>query len=125
MRTTSSSTSSSDAMEPPDIAQNRSWRRFAAAFAWTAAGLLGGYLALATLVDPYDSGRSRLLSAGGVRPPGPRTAPASRGRGPAFTGAIIGNSHIQLVEPGRLGALTGIPFVQLSVPATGPGEQFL
>ena len=112
-------------MEPPDIAQHRSWRRFAAAFAWTAAGLLGGYLALATLVDPYDSGRSRLLSAGGVRPQGPRTAAASRGRDPAFTGAIIGNSHIQLVEPSRLGALTGIPFVQLSVPATGPGEQFL
>ena len=60
-----------------------------------------------------------------MRPQGPRTAAASRGRDPAFTGAIIGNSHIQLVEPGRLGALTGIPFVQLSVPATGPGEHFL
>ncbi|TXM60950.1 hypothetical protein FV229_23800, partial [Methylobacterium sp. WL120] len=30
-----------------------------------------------------------------------------------------------LVEHARLAAATGIPFVQLSVPATGPGEQLL
>lgn len=112
-------------MEPAPIARTRSWRGFAIVFAAAAAGLVAGYLALAVVVDPYDSGRSLLLSAGGVRPQGPRTAAASRGRNPSFTGAIIGNSHIQLVEPARLGVLTGIPFVQLSVPATGPGEQLL
>ncbi|WP_336486520.1 hypothetical protein [Methylobacterium nigriterrae] len=112
-------------MEDAPTASARAWRRFAAGFAATASGLLAGYLALAVIVDPYDSGRSSLLSAGAVRPQGPRTAAASRGRDPAFTGAVIGNSHIQLVEPARLGAATGIPFVQLSVPATGPGEQFL
>ncbi|MFJ7436124.1 hypothetical protein ACIQW5_00550 [Methylorubrum thiocyanatum] len=99
------------------------WAGFARLFVRMAIGLLAGYLALAYLVDPYDSGRSTLFSAGAVRPQGPRTAAASRGRDPAFTGAIFGNSHIQLVEPARLTAATGIPFVQLSVPATGPGEQ--
>ncbi|KQT56223.1 hypothetical protein ASG52_23840 [Methylobacterium sp. Leaf456] len=101
----------------------RAWAGFARLFVGTAAGLFLGYLALAALVDPYDSGRSPLLSAGAVRQQGPRTAAAWRGRDPAFAGAVLGNSHIQLVEPARLTAATGIPFVQLSVPATGPGEQ--
>ncbi|WP_375463970.1 hypothetical protein [uncultured Methylobacterium sp.] len=105
----------------PDAA----WHRFVRLALGTAAGLALGYLGLAYAIDPYDSGRSTLFSVGGVRPQGPRTASASRGRDPAFTGAIIGNSHIQLVEPARLSALTGIAFVQLAVPATGPGEQFL
>lgn len=107
----------------PDSAGPRNWAGFARLFLGTAIGLLAGYLALAFLIDPYDSGRSTLFSAGAVRPQGPRTAAASRGRDPAFAGAVFGNSHIQLVEPARLTAATGIPFVQLSVPATGPGEQ--
>ncbi|GJD95795.1 hypothetical protein OCOJLMKI_3009 [Methylobacterium iners] len=101
------------------------WSGFAKVFLGTAAGLLAGYLALAYAVDPYDSGRSGLFPASGLRPQGPRTAAASRGRDPAYQGAIFGNSHIQLLEPGRLAQATGIPFVQLSVPATGPGEQLV
>ncbi|QIJ75599.1 hypothetical protein GU700_13925 [Methylobacterium sp. NI91] len=107
----------------PDSAGPRNWAGFARLFLGTVIGLLAAYLALAFLIDPYDSGRSTLFSAGAVRPQGPRTAAASRGRDPAFAGAVFGNSHIQLVEPARLTAATGIPFVQLSVPATGPGEQ--
>jgi hypothetical protein len=60
-----------------------------------------------------------------VRPQGPRTAGASRGRDPAFNAAIIGNSHVQLLSPERLDALTGLFFVQLTVPATGPKEQLV
>ncbi|MCJ2032262.1 hypothetical protein MKK50_23130 [Methylobacterium sp. J-043] len=101
----------------------REWAAFARLFGRTAIGLIAGYLALAFLIDPYDSGRSTLFSAGAVRPQGPRTAAASRGRDPAFAAAVFGNSHIQLIEPARLTAATGIPFVQLSVPGTGPGEQ--
>ena len=111
-------------MAPPsDSAGTRDWAGFARLFVRVAVGLLAGYLALAFVIDPYDSGRSTLLSAGAVRPQGPRTAAALRGRDPAFEGAVFGNSHIQLIEPARLTAATGIPFVQLSVPATGPGEQ--
>lgn len=105
--------------------QERDWAAWARAFLGILAGLVAGYLAIAYAIDPYDSGRSSLLSADAVRPQGPRTAAAMRGRDPAFRGAIFGNSHIQLVNPGRLSQATGIPFVQLSVPATGPGEQFV
>lgn len=106
-----------------DHGRERLWAGTARCFVLAAAGLLIGYLSLAYLVDPYDSGRSRLFSVDAVRPQGSRTAAAVRGRDPAFTGAILGNSHIQLVEPARLFAETGIPFLQLSVTATGPTEQ--
>ncbi|WP_205825097.1 hypothetical protein, partial [Methylobacterium terricola] len=109
--------------DPPS--SDAAWRRFAVRLVAAAAGLLAGYLALALAVDPYDTGRPRLLARDGVRPQGPRTATASRGRDPAFTAAIVGNSHIQLIAPERLRAATGIPFVQLAVPGTGPGEQLL
>ncbi|WP_342107260.1 hypothetical protein [Methylobacterium sp. SI9] len=103
---------------------NPDWRGFARVLLLSVVGIFAAYLALAVLVDPYDTGRSMVLSRGAVRPQGPRTASAVRGRDPAYTGAVIGNSHIQLIEPAALSRLTGIPFVQLSVPATGPMEQF-
>ena len=109
-------------MAAPPTGPDAAWRGFARGFLVTALCLVAGYLALALVLDPYDSGRSP-FGTRGVRPQGPRTAAASRGRDPAFQGAIIGNSHIQLIEPGRLSGLTGIPFVQLAIPATGPGEQ--
>lgn len=108
----------------PDRDWRGDWRGFARTLLLSVAGLFAGYLALAVPVDPYDTGRSELLARGAVRPQGPRTASAVRGRDPAYTGAVIGNSHIQLIEPAALSRLTGIPFVQLSVPATGPTEQF-
>ncbi|MDP4004496.1 hypothetical protein [Methylobacterium sp. NEAU K] len=111
-------------MSPAQPTQDRDWRGFARTLFLSMAGLFAAYLALAVLVDPYDTGRSTLLSRGAVRPQGPRTASALRGRDPAYSGAVIGNSHIQLIEPAALSRLTGIPFVQLSVPATGPSEQF-
>lgn len=58
------------------------WAAFARRFLRTAIGLLAGYLTLAVLIDPYDSGRSTLFSAGAVRPQGrappPRHAGATR-----------------------------------------------
>ena len=117
----SSSISSSDAAS----IVRQSWRRFARVFVVGAALLLSLVLATAYAVDPYDTGRSTLLEKRGVRPQGPRTANASRGRDNAFNAAIFGNSHIQLLSPERLSEVTGLSFVQLSVPATGPKEQFL
>jgi hypothetical protein len=101
------------------------WRRFVLTLVLGAAALTVGTLATAYMLDPFDTGRSPLIEKSGVRPQGPRTAGASRGRDPAFNAAIIGNSQIQLVSPERLKALTGLSFVQLSVPATGPKEQFV
>src|SRR5215213_8083367 len=101
------------------------WRRFARDFVIGATAILGSLLAAAYAIDPFDTGRPGLFAKAGVRPQGPRTAGASRGRDPAFNAAIIGNSHIQLLSPERLQQLTGLAFVQLSVPATGPREQFV
>jgi hypothetical protein len=111
-------------MAAPQRITDRDWRRFAGTLFLSIVALFAAYLGLAALVDPYDTGRSTLLSRGAVRPQGPRTASAVRGRDPTYSGAVIGNSHIQLIEPAALSRLTGIPFVQLSVPATGPSEQF-
>jgi hypothetical protein len=101
------------------------WRRFAATFVLVAGLAPVGLVALAYAIDPYDSGRSSLFAKPGVRPQGPRTAAASRGRDPAFDAAILGNSHVQLLSPERLSAKTGLAFVQLSAPGTGPKEQIV
>ena len=116
----SSSTSSS---EPPEAAPAAArWAGFVRAFAVTAAVALIGALTLAFLLDPYDTGRTPLTFNDGVRPQGPRTAAASRGRDPAFRAAIFGNSHIQLISPQRLTQATGIPFVSLIAPGSRPKE---
>ena len=98
------------------------WTRFSRLMLLTAACVTAGLLALAVLLDPYDTGRTPLALDAGVRPQGPRTAAASRGRDPAFHAAIFGNSHVQLLSPAELKARTGIPFVSLIAPATGPRE---
>lgn len=119
----SSSTSSSE-REAAQIARAQAapWGGFVRIFAITIAALLIGTLALAFLIDPYDTGRTPLTLREGVRPQGPRTAAASRGRDPAFSAAIFGNSHVQLLSPEELRARTGIPFVSLIAPASGPKE---
>lgn len=98
------------------------WARFVRTFAVTAVVALVGTLALAFLLDPYDTGRTPLTFNDGVRPQGPRTAAASRGRDPAFRAAIFGNSHIQLISPERLTQATGSPFVSLIAPGSRPRE---
>ena len=115
----SSSTSSSE-----QAARAAKWTGFTGAFLGAAALIAVAFLTAAFLIDPYDSGRSPLKLKQGVRPQGPRTALASRGRDPNFTGAIFGNSHIQLISPEELRAKTGIPFVSLIAPATQPREAF-
>lgn len=92
-----------------------------AAVALVYAALIAGLVAL----DPYDTGRFALVRTEGVAAQGPRTADASRGRDPRFDGAVIGNSHVQLLSPSRLAELSGIPFVSLAIPGTGPREQLL
>lgn len=103
----------------------RAWLRFARLLALTVPGLALAFLALAFVLDPYDTGRPGLIGKPGVRPQGPRTAAASRGRDPAFNAAIFGNSHVQLLSPENLAARTGQRFVSLIAPATHPKEQLV
>src|SRR5437868_4251016 len=117
----SSSISSSDAVLAPSEAS--AWGRWLATF--LSALALGAALvfALVLIVDPYDSGRVGLLGIHGVDDISPRTANASRARDPQFDSAMIGNSTGQLLKPSELSRLTGLRFVQLTTPGTGPREQ--
>lgn len=101
-----------------------SWRRFAVTLLTVTIVAVVGIVFAAYVIDPYDTGRSSLFAREGVRPQGPRTANASRGRDPSYNAAIFGNSQIQLISPERLKDRTGFDFVQLAVPATGPKEHF-
>lgn len=98
-------------------------RGFAGTF---VAAVLGFGLALAAvlvLLDPYDTARLTPFPRAGVPETGPRMAHASRMRNPEFSAAIFGNSTVQILSPERLNTVTGLRFVQLSVPGTGPMEQ--
>lgn len=121
MPITSSSISSSD--RQGEAAPSGPWRPFLRDLAAAAVLVLAAVLGTLVAVDPYDTGRFALLRTPGLPAQGPRTADASRGRDRAFDGAVIGNSHIQLISPAELAAATGIPFVSLAVPGTGPREQ--
>ncbi len=112
-----SSTSSSDP------GAERGWARFALVLVGVAASAMALMLAFLFVLDPFDTGRPGWIEKPGVRPQGPRTAAASRGRDPAFNAAIFGNSHVQLLSPERLNAQTGLAFVSLIAPATHPREQ--
>jgi hypothetical protein len=99
------------------------WRRFAISFlVLFGGGMAFVYLAL-LVIDPYDSGRFPTFMRPGVVDSGQRTSNASHGRDPRFDAAVIGNSRGQMLDPAKLSGLTGLSFVQLTTPASGPREQ--
>ena len=120
MRTMSSSTSSSDKRMD---GEKHSWLSFCVTYGVSLAVIVIGLVGLIYVIDPYDTGRSRMFEREGVRPQGPRTAAPSRIRDPQFNAVIFGNSRTQLLSPERIDAQTGLKFVQLSVPGSGPKEQ--
>lgn len=75
------------------------------------------------VLDPYDSGRFWPFDGYGVPSFGQRLTAASLARAPDTQAAIIGNSTVQLIDPARLTEMTGVRFVSLAIPATGPIEQ--
>lgn len=110
---------------PPGIspARERAWQRAVTAFAAVfGLGLVAAFV-LILVFDPYDSGRFPTFMPKGVSDETPRTANVSRGRDPAFNAVIIGNSYVQLLDPARLSASTGLQFVQMTIPGTGSREQ--
>lgn len=117
----SSSTSSSEVA----LTGRTKWTGFVATLLATAVLFAAAFITAGFLLDPYDSGRSPLKLKQGVRPQGPRTALASRGRDPRFTSAVIGNSHVQFISPERLREKTGLSFVSLAPPWTLPRETLL
>ena len=99
------------------------WLPFIKVYLATFCAGLVAFLGFILIVDPYDSGRFGVAWTSGVADEDPRTADVSRGRDPRFDSAVIGNSHGQLLDPARLSAASGMHFVQLTVPGTGPREQ--
>jgi hypothetical protein len=104
-------------------ADPRAWRRFALLFVALFAGGVGSIYLVLLVIDPYDTGRFPTFMRPGVVDSGQRTSNASHGRDPRFDAAIIGNSRGQMLDPAKLSALTGLSFVQLTTPASGPREQ--
>jgi len=107
----------------PTAAREAAWRNCIKLFAVT---LVAGIALCAVTIlafDPYDSGRFPTFMPAGISDNTPRTANASRGRDLRFNSVVIGNSHTQLVDPARLSSATGLRFVQMTVPGTGPREQ--
>jgi hypothetical protein len=106
-------------------AEALAWKQWIAIFvAWLLLGF-GGLYSLVLFLDPYDTGRFAVFKINGIVDESPRTAVASRGRDPRFDAAIVGNSTGQLLAPKQLSQLTGLDFVQLTIPGTGPREQFM
>jgi hypothetical protein len=107
----------------------RAWRRCAIAFLVVLLGGLGSIYAFLLLVDPYDTGRfptplaPGVFAGQGLFETGQRTGSASRGRDPRFNAAVFGDSRTQLLDPAKLSEATGLSFVQLTAPGSGPKEQ--
>jgi hypothetical protein len=105
------------------------WRRCAIAFLAVFFGGLGSIYAFLVVVDPYDTGRfptpllPGVFAGQGLFETGQRTGNASRGRDPRFNAAIFGDSRAQLLDPAKLSEATGLSFVQLTTPGSGPKEQ--
>jgi hypothetical protein len=99
------------------------WRRFALTFLGAFFGALGVILLLIIIVDPYDSGRFPSIGISGASEEFQRPGNVGLARAPQFNAAIFGNSHGQLLSPARLSALTGLSFVQLTVPGANVREQ--
>jgi hypothetical protein len=98
-------------------------KHFLSIFIGTTAILLASITATLAVLDPFDTGRLTPFKRTGMYEKGPRTSNPSRMRDSVFDAAIIGNSTSQLLNPERLNAHTGLRFVQLSTPGTGPMEQ--
>ena len=98
------------------------WRRLLSRYGVYSVMVGVAIAALLVVSDPYDTGRLTPFDGFNVSAFDQRMAVASVGRLPAATGAILGNSTIQLVDPAELGALTGVDFVSLTFAASGPIE---
>jgi hypothetical protein len=93
------------------------WARFVRRFVMVFLGGLVLTLVVIAAVDPLDSGRFPSFTSGGPLDIDGRIADVSRGHDPRFNAAIIGNSHLMLLDPKKLSAATGLSFVQLAVAA--------
>jgi hypothetical protein len=117
-------TSNSDET-PPGAERDRKWRTFLLTMVAGFAALLPVTVLGLAVIDPYDNGKLAAFSKVGIVDGRPRVANASHGRDPAYNGAIYGNSHMQEIDPQRLTAETGVPFISMVAPGSWPREQLM
>jgi hypothetical protein len=98
------------------------FRRFALIFFAVFGGGVGLIYAAVLVIDPYDAGRFPTFMRPGINDSGHRFTQASHGRDSRFNAAVIGNSRGQMLDPAKLSDFTGLSFVQLTVPGSGPQE---
>lgn len=98
------------------------WAGFNAGLLGWAAALFALAVGTLVLLDPYDTGRPGLLTARGALNRDVFAANMTRLRDPWFDSAVIGNSHVQLLQPAQLDRLTGLSFVSLTLPGTFPAD---
>lgn len=108
-----------------ELTGDPAWRRFTLTFLLVLGGGLAILYALIIAIDPYDTGRFPTFMPVGVSDENQQTASASNGRNPMFDAAVFGNSHGMLLSPVRLSKLTGLSFVQMTSPGSGPREQMI
>lgn len=99
------------------------WRRWLGRSIAAALALPVVAFAAVALIDPYDTGRPVPLGLRGTPADSPRFAHVARARDPKYQAAIFGNSHVQLLSPGRLRQATGLETVSLTVPGSGVREK--
>jgi hypothetical protein len=105
------------------ISDTRAWRPVLRRYGAICLALAFVVVSFLIASDPYDTGVFGLFDGYGVPKYGQRLTDASLARRPAVEAAIIGNSTSQLIDPARLTTLTGLRFVSLAIPGTGPIEQ--
>jgi hypothetical protein len=103
----------------------RAYRRCAIAFLTVFFGGVELIYTFLLVVDPWDTGRFPTPLPTGVVDIERRTATASRGRDPRFNAAIVGNSRTFTLDPEKLSKATGLSFVSLGTPGSGPREEML
>jgi hypothetical protein len=108
-----------------EVTGDAAWRRFTLTFLFVFGSGLAVLYALIIAIDPYDTGRFPTFMPVGVSDENQQTASASNGRNPIFDAAVFGNSHGMLLSPTRLDKLTGLSFVQMTSPGSGPREQMI
>src|SRR5579872_4846068 len=109
-------------VSPEAVAQDAAWRRFALIFVIALFGSFALIHIALVVIDPYDTGRFPTLFAPGISHESKRMGDASRGRDPQFDVPILGNLRNEQLDPERLSVATGLSFVQLTTPGSGPSE---
>jgi hypothetical protein len=108
-----------------DVELSRQWRRWLVTLVSIIVGTMAVLYGAVVLLDPFSTGHFTPIARIDIATRNITMGHVARVRDLRFDAAIIGNSHAVTFDPGRLSALTGRAFAQLSSPGYGVREQFV